>query len=175
MAKPSAHPGLAAYMDHLPSGTPDGRARIHWAGSVRSRSLRRDGVPLPPPGVPRLGRVVDFYLPDGLRHREVFCLACWIRDADTFATLQGGGGTPPRVLALVEAEDDGAMEAAVRLAFDAWCRSGRFQAVTDSPMYWEPLPEADPPLDRFPCRYRWSDASQEWALDPLLADRTWGE
>lgn len=168
--EPTREMGLAARTG-MPTRTPEGRARIHWAGSVLLDELRRDGLLMPPLGSSRLGRVVDWYLPRRMWRRHIVWLTCWITNSRGFATLRDTNDPLP--LAFIEADDGESMEQAVNLAFDAWSGSGGSDALVDSPMYWEPLPDGEPPYHLYPLRYRWSRTFQKWVPDEPL--EKWGE
>ena len=75
-------------------------------------------------------------------------------------------------LRFIEADDGESMEQAVYLAFEAWSKSGGSDALVDSPMDWELLPDGDPPYHVYPLRYRWSRTFRRWIPDDPL-DR-WG-
>jgi hypothetical protein len=163
--------GLAARAD-IPKRTRNGRGRIHWSGSALLDSLQCEEQLHPPVGTPRLGQVVDFYLPRRGYARHVVWLTCWTEEAGAFAILRSGRGSYP--LAFVEADDAEAMEEAVHQAFDYWCSIVKPEAlVVDSPMDWSSLVTADPPIDRFPLRYRWSLRERGWIADPRFISQDW--
>ncbi|MEX2375580.1 MAG: hypothetical protein WD942_08365 [Dehalococcoidia bacterium] len=171
-AQPNHGAVLSARAD-MPRRTPGGRARLHWAGSVLLDSLRQAGLVLPPLGTPRLGRVVDWYLPNQVWRRQIVWLSCWMTDSGAFATIRGGDDPSPLPIVFIEADDGESMEQAVHLAFDAWSKRGGADAVVDSAKNWEPLPDGDPPYHLYPPRYRWSMTFRKWIPDDPA--ETWGE
>lgn len=115
---------------------------------------------------------MDFYLPDGRWARQIVWLRTWENEMGWFASLRRSGYPAP--FALIEARSSEARARGVYQAFDAWCPTVEVGARSDSPMEWVALEAAEPPIERFPPRYRWTQ-SGGWKLDAALEGACWGD